>query len=315
MLLMALPFFPREASAWAGKVDALFFFLLAVAIFFTFAIFLTIAFFAIKYHRKSDDEVPPEIHGSLKLEIVWTLIPFALTLVMFAWGAKIYFNEYTPPASAMDIYVVGKQWMWKIQHPEGKSEIDALHVPVGQPIRLTMTSEDVIHDFYIPAFRVKKDVLPGRYTTYWFTPTKVGAYHLFCAQYCGTNHSAMIGTVYVMEPADFEQWLAGNPSGETMAQTGERLFVRLNCVTCHKAGGRGPVLDGVFGSTVQLKGGGTALADEAYLRESILTPQAKVVEGYKPVMPTFQGQVTETQVLQLIAYIKSLEGQKGTAAR
>jgi cytochrome c oxidase subunit 2 len=310
-----LPIFPPEASSNAARVDHLFFFLLAVAVFFTLLIFLTIAFFAIKYRRRAENEVPPEIHGSIKLEIVWTVIPFLLTLVMFTWGAKIYFNDYHPPRDAMNIYVVGKQWMWKIQHPEGRSEIDELHVPLGRPVRLTMTSEDVIHDFFIPAFRIKQDVLPGRYTSYWFTATKLGTYHFFCAQYCGTNHSSMIGHVVVMEPADFERWLSGEASGETMAQSGEKLFSKFNCNTCHKPGGRGPVLNGVFGSTVNLQSGQTVTADEAYLRESILSPQAKMVAGYTAQMPTFQGQVSESQVLQLIAYIKSLGGEKGKTAK
>jgi cytochrome c oxidase subunit 2 len=225
---------------------------------------------------------------------------------MFGWATKLYFSIVDPPANAAPIYVVGKQWMWKIQHPEGNREIDELHVPLGRPVKLLLTSEDVIHDFFVPAFRVKKDVLPGTYTTLWFEPTKVGRYHFFCSQYCGTNHASMRGWVYVMDPADYQNWLAGGTSGQTMAQAGAKLFDRYNCVTCHKKGGRGPLLQGVYGSKVHLTGGGTVTADDAYLRESILTPQAKLVQGYGPIMPTFQGQLTEMNVLQLIAYIKTL---------
>jgi cytochrome c oxidase subunit 2 len=307
------PLWPDRASTLAGRVDSLFLFMLGVTIFFSVLIFLAILFFAIKYRRRAGEEVPPEIHGSLTLELVWTLIPLAIVMVMFGWGARLFYDQSRPPADASTIYVVGKQWMWKVQHPEGKSEINALHVPLGKPVRLTMTSEDVIHDFFVPAFRVKKDVLPGRYTSLWFTPTRVGRYHLFCAQYCGTNHSAMTGWVEVMDPALFEEWLSGVPAGETMVAAGERLFTKLNCNTCHKPGGRGPLLQGLFGRQVLLKGGQTVIADEAYIRESILNPGAKIVSGFEPQMPTFQGQVTETQILDLITYIKSLGGEKGKA--
>jgi cytochrome c oxidase subunit 2 len=207
---------------------------------------------------------------------------------------------------------MGKQWMWKAQHPLGKSEINMLHVPVNQPVKLIMTSQDVIHSFYIPAFRVKKDVLPGRYTELWFEATKTGEYHLFCAEYCGTEHSQMIGSVVVMEQLEYERWLSGNVAGESMAAAGQRLFEQRGCASCHAgtSDARGPALAGLFGKEVQLEDGRTVTADESYLRESILNPQAKVVAGYSPVMPTFEGQISEEGLLQLVAYIKSLEGDQ-----
>ena len=244
----------------------------------------------------------------MALEILWSVIPFGLTMVMFTWGASIYFNESRPPDNALDIYVVGKQWMWKLEHLGGQREINELHIPVGRAVRLTMTSEDAIHSFFVPAFRTKQDAVPGRYTTTWFTPTKAGKYHLFCAEYCGTNHSRMGGWVYVMAPRDYEAWLSGGTSGGSLAENGQKLFDELACGNCHKPDGSGrcPSLTGLFGKTVQLAGGGTVKADEGYIRESILQPQAKIVAGYGPIMPTFQGLVTEEGVMQLIEYIKSL---------
>jgi cytochrome c oxidase subunit 2 len=227
---------------------------------------------------------------------------------MFGWGAKVFFDAYRPPKGAMEIYVVGKQWMWKAQHMDGQREINELHVPVGRPVKLTMGSEDVLHSFYIPAFRVKADVIPGRYNVLWFTPTKPGRYHLFCAEYCGTRHSGMIGWVEVMEPNDYQAWLAGGRASDSPAAAGEKLFQDLVCISCHRddAQARAPQLKGLFGHTVRLQGGATVVADEAYIRESIVNPQAKVVDGFQPIMPTFQGLVTEEQLLQLIAYVRSL---------
>ena len=288
-------------------VDHLLYYLLAVSAFFSIGIFVTIFYFAIRYRRRSESDLPAPIHGVLSLEIIWSVIPFGLAMVMFVWGASVYFTISRPPDDAQQIYVVAKQWMWKLQHMEGQREINELHIPVGQAVKLTMTSEDVIHSFFVPAFRTKADVLPGRYTTTWFKPTRPGKYHLFCAEYCGTKHSGMIGWIYVMEPQDYQQWLSGAPKG-TLSQAGAKLFEDLACSNCHKPDGSGrcPSLVGVFGSTVKLAGGGTVKADEAYIRESILSPAAKVVSGYEPLMPTFQGQVTEEGVVDLIAYIKTL---------
>jgi len=304
----SLGLFPEQASTFAPDVDHLLYFLLAVAAFFTLAIFCSIFYLSIHYRRRSENELPRAIHGGAALEILWSVIPFGLTMVMFTWGASIYFNESRPPDNALDIYVVGKQWMWKLEHLGGQREINELHIPVGRAVRLTMTSEDAIHSFFVPAFRTKQDAVPGRYTTTWFTPTKVGKYHLFCAEYCGTNHSRMGGWVYVLAPRDYEAWLSGGASFGSLAENGQKLFDELACGNCHKPDGSGrcPSLTGLFGKTVQLAGGGTVKADEGYIRESILQPQAKIVAGYGPIMPTFQGLVTEEGVLQLIEYIKSL---------
>ncbi|MEO8078093.1 MAG: cytochrome c oxidase subunit II [Acidobacteriota bacterium] len=304
------PLFPQQASVQAGQVDGIYFFMLAVTAFFSLLIAALVAVFAVKYRRRHKDEVGVPIHGSLALELLWTIIPFLITMVMFGWGAKVFFDLSRPPAGAMEIYIVGKQWMWKAQHMEGQREINELHVPVGRPVKLIMGSEDVIHSFFIPAFRVKADVVPGRYNHMWFTATVPGTYHLFCTQYCGTKHSAMIGSVIAMEPTDFQAWLGGGNASESPAAAGEKLFQDLACITCHTgdAQARAPQLRGVFGTTVTLQNGQKVVADEAYIRESIFLPQAKVVEGFQPIMPTFQGLVSEEQLLQLIAYIKSLGG-------
>ncbi len=310
-----IPLVPDSASTFSWKVDALYFYLSGVTLFFTLLISAVLIFFAIRYRRRTPYEIPRPIAGSHKLETLWTVIPFVIAMTMFAWGAQLYFQQYKPPQNAVEVYVVGKQWMWKLQHATGQREINELHVPVGRKIKLIMTSEDVIHDFFVPAFRTKADVVPGRYTTLWFEATKPGQYHLFCAEYCGMNHSGMIGSVYVMEPREFDNWLAGNTSSSTPAAAGQQLFQTLGCASCHGAngeGGRGPTLAGLVGRETPLEGGQTVRADEAYIRESILNPGAKIVAGFTPIMPTFQGQVTEDQLVQLVAFIKSLPGGTGT---
>ena len=301
-------FFPEEASSFAGHVDALYLFLILVTAFFSLLIGTLVVVFAIKYRRKSADEIATDVHESKVLEIVWTVIPFCLTIVMFFWGASVFFRITRPPANAIDVYVTAKQWMWKLQHADGHREMNELHVPIGQPVRLTMASEDVIHSFYVPAFRFKRDVVPGRFSVAWFQATKPGKYHLFCAEYCGTRHSNMIGWIYAMTPADYQAWLAGGTPGESLAAAGAKRFVENACNTCHGdvPGARGPSLAGLYGHSVHLANGQTILADEAYLRESIVNPQAKVVAGYATIMPTFQGLIGEEGLLQLIAYIKSL---------
>jgi cytochrome c oxidase subunit II len=306
------PLFPVQASQQAGQVDAVYFFLVAVTAFFSLLIATLVVVFAVKYRRRHKDEIGVPVHGSLPLELLWTIIPFFIVMVMFGWGAKVFFSLYRPPAGAMEIYVVGKQWMWKIQHMSGQREINELHVPVGRPVKLIMGSEDVLHSFYIPAFRVKADVIPGRYNTLWFTATKPGTYHLFCAEYCGTRHSGMIGWVVALEPADFQAWLSGGSGEDSPVAAGAKLFTNLACATCHQqeSQGRGPALLNLFGKPVELQDGRKVVADEAYIRESIVNPQAKVVAGFQPIMPTFQGLVTEEQLLQLIAYVRSLTRQE-----
>jgi cytochrome c oxidase subunit 2 len=305
---------PEQASTVAGQIDALYLFLVAVSVFFTILTAALLILFVVRYRRRSEDEVPAPPHEDSTMEILVGSVLLVLVLVMFGWGAKVFFDNNRPPADAMEILVVGKQWMWKLQHGTGKREINELHVPVGQPIVLTMTSEDVIHSFYVPAFRIKQDVVPGRYTRVWFEATKVGQYHLFCTEYCGTEHSRMGGWVHVMAPADYERWLRGaGAAAETPVEAGTRLFTQLGCVTCHNAGSGalGPNLAGVYGHTVKLMDGTEVVADEDYLRESILNSQAKIVAGFAPVMPLFKGLISEDQLLQLMAYIKSLGGSGG----
>lgn len=301
--------FPDQASTFAWQVDALYFYLIAVSVVFSIPVVLAIFFFAIKYRETEKFATPEEIHGSMVLETVWSIIPFIVSMTIFLGGAIIFFNQFTPPDDSEEIYVVGKQWMWKIQHQTGQREINELHVPVGRNIKLTMTTEDVLHDFYIPAFRTKADVVPGRYTYVWFNATKPGKYHLFCAEYCGLNHSGMGGWIYVMEQRDFDNWLSGNVSGQTPVEEGKDLFMnKLGCASCHAGGPtqRGAKLENVFNTDVRLVGGATVKADENYIRNSILNPSAQVVEGFQPIMPTFKGQVTEEQLNALVAYIKSL---------
>jgi cytochrome c oxidase subunit 2 len=307
------PLFPHQASTQAGQVDALYFFMVAVTAFFSLLIATLIVFSAVKFRRRSPDEVGAAIHGSLALELLWTIIPLFIVLGMFGWGAKVFFDLTRAPAGAMEVFVVGKQWMWKVQHMGGQREINQLHVPVGRPVKLIMGSEDVLHSYYIPAFRVKADVIPGRYNTLWFEASRPGTYHLFCAEYCGTRHSGMIGSVIAMEPAEFQQWLGGGPATASPVDAGAKLFTDLACISCHSgaSGARGPSLANVFGHEVALQDGSKVLADEAYIRESIVNPQAKIVAGFQPAMPTFQGLVTEEQLLQLIAYVRSLSTPGG----
>ena len=317
MSMLGFPLFPEQASTMAPRVDQLYYFLLGISVFFATLILILIVTFAVKYRRRSDDERPRPISGNLGLEILWTLVPLSLTLVMFVWGARLYFITFYPPSDALEINVVAKQWMWKAQHAEGRSEIDELHIPTGRPVKLIMTSQDVIHDFFVPAFRVKNDVLPGRYTTLWFEATKPGAYRLFCSQYCGTQHSGMIGHIIALEPAEFQAWLSGGATVVSMATAGENLFQKLGCVSCHAQNdtGRGPSLVGLLGKTVRLQSGASVTADEDYIRESIINPQAKIVAGYPPIMPTFKGLISEDGIMQIIAYLKSLKREEGAQVK
>lgn len=315
-MLSHLPFWPESASTTAGQVDALYIFLVLVSAIMTTLIFATLIIFAVKFRRRRGRPAE-QIEGSTVLEITWSVIPFAVFLSFFVWGAVIFFQERTPPQDATEVYTVAKQWMWKFEHAGGQREINELHVPMGRDVKMIMTSQDVIHSFYVPAFRIKQDVLPGRYTTAWFHATKPGTYHLFCAEYCGTEHSGMIGWVVVMEPRDYQAWMTGGGGNQPLAVTGQKLFSELGCVTCHRSDtqGRGPNLAGVYNKPVLLEDGRTVTADENYIRESILEPGAKVVKGFKPVMPTFQGQVSDEQLNALVAYVKSLsQSQTGEPA-
>jgi cytochrome c oxidase subunit 2 len=344
-MLLQILLFPPQASTNAAEVDLIYFFMVALCGLVATAVIVAMVFMAIKYRRTESNLVGADIHGSTALEVFWSVVPFFIVMFIFAWGTSLYFKLAIPPDNAMEIFATGKQWMWKIQHMNGRREINNLHIPLGQPVKLTMASEDVIHSFYVPAFRTKADVIPGRYTTVWFEATATGSYHLFCAEYCGTEHSRMIGEVTVMEPSEYQAWLTtGNPSpvavasgtsapsgspavagGSAMAtpggsgtpvDIGATLFQEKACQTCHLTtpGGIGPVLVGIPGSEVELASGEKIIADDAYLRESILSPMAKVVKGYPPAMPTFAGQLDEEQVMALIAYIKSLGGAPNSAA-
>jgi cytochrome c oxidase subunit II len=309
----SFPLLPESASTLSGDVDALYFYLCGVTAFFSLLIGGVLVFFVVRYRRRNAFEIPRPIEGSTKLETLWSVIPLLIAMSFFFWGASLFYQQYRPPANAMEVYVVGKQWMWKFQHTTGQREINELHVPVGRKVRLIMATEDVIHDVFVPAFRIKADVVPGRYTTEWFEATTPGRYHFFCAEYCGMNHSGMGGFITVMEPTDFENWLSGNANQMSPAAAGQQMFESLGCASCHGAnaeGGRGPALLGVYGSNVTLNNGQSQRADEGYVRESILNPQAKIVTGFGPIMPSFQGQLTEEQLLQLVAYVKSLSTPK-----
>jgi cytochrome c oxidase subunit II len=301
--------FPDSASTAAPSVDRLYIFMLWLSLAFTVLVAGLVVYFAIKYRRGNRID-RTQLPTSIRMELSWMILSLPILMFIFVWGAKVCFFLVRPPADTMPITVVPKQWMWKFQHASGRREIDALHVPINQPVRLTMISQDVIHSFYVPAFRVKQDVLPGRYTATWFEATKPGEYRLYCAEYCGTNHSRMIGRIIAQTPGDFAEWLAGDSGDEPPEVTGAKLFEQFQCATCHQQGGatqaRGPALEGLYMQQVALADGGGAVADDAYLRESILRPATKVVAGYQPLMPPFEGQIDEEGVLHLIAYIKSL---------
>ena len=303
--------FPERASALGWDVDALFFFELAVSVFFVALIAGLVAYFSLRYRRRSDNDVPAYTRPNPLVEATYIVIPFGLMMIMYFWGGYVYVKAKAPPANAMQINVIGKQWMWKLQHPEGPREINTLHVPMGRPIKLLMSSQDVIHDFGIPAFRIKQDVIPGSYSTEWFTADRTGEYQFFCNQYCGDLHSHMLGTVIVMEPAAYEAWLAGAIPDQPPAVIGAQLYQSYGCAACH--GVRAPTLAGLYMSKVVLDNGQTVVADDQYLHESIVDPAAKLVAGYGPLMPTFRGQLSEEQIFDLIEYIKSLGAARNNA--
>src|ERR1700727_420943 len=308
--LHASALFPAEASGIAPYVDALYFFLVAMTIFGTTFVAILLLVFSVRYRREKNP-VATQIEGSTLLEATWTIIPLALFMICFVWGALLYFRIYDPPTNAMNIYIVGKQWMWKAEHPGGQHEIDSLHIPINRQVQLTMISMDVFPSFSIPAFRVKREVIPGRYSTVWFEATQAGTYHLFCTQYCGTLHSSMIGQIVAMTPDDYERWTAGSTSGASLAQNGERLFASLGCNSCHSgnADAHGPNPAQVYGGKVQMSNGSFVTVDDAFLRDSILNPTMHQVAGYAPIMPTYQGQISEEGLIDLVEYIKNLDSQ------
>jgi cytochrome c oxidase subunit 2 len=299
--------FPPQASTTAASVDRLLYMLTTICGIVGLGVAVVLIYFAVRYRRRRNTPIPPEMRGNTPLELTWTITPMLIFIVFFFLGAIVYFDSYRAPDDATEVYVVGKQWMWKFQHPEGQREINELHVPVGQSFKLMMTSEDVIHSFFVPAFRVHMDVLPGRYSSVWFQPSQPGQYHLFCSQYCGTNHAGMVGTVYVMEPADYERWLHLSAEG-SMALEGRKVFLKYRCISCHSAdeNARAPVLEDLYMRPVHLRDGAAVVADDDYIRESIYDPGKKIVQGWENLMPTFKGQVSPEEVNQLIAYFKSL---------
>ena len=306
---------PEQASTLAPRVDQLYWFIIAVTAFFGILVTVLVIYFAVKSRTDDPLKVGAPITGSIPLELGWSIIPFVISIVIFAWAADVFFDIHRPPDQTLEIYATGKRWMWKFQHLDGKSEINELHVPLGRAVKVTFTSEDVLHSLFFPAFRVKADAIPGRYSSVWFTPTKVGEYWIFCAEYCGTRHSGMVGHVTVMEARDYQAWLSGTTEGPLSAR-GERLFSDLACNTCHRSDGtgRGPALEAKFGTEEQLATGAVVRVDASYVRESILNPQLKIVAGYQPLMPTFQGLVNEDSVMALVEYVKSLQASPRPAA-
>jgi cytochrome c oxidase subunit 2 len=307
-----LPLWPPTASSYASQINILFASLLVITALTVGLVFFLVLFFANKYRHGSKAVRHAQTKKTWRFEVSWTIATLLGFVGLAVWGGSLYVHLYNPPPDALQIFVVGKQWMWKAQHPGGQREINELHVPVGQDVRLVMASQDVIHSFYIPALRIKQDVVPGRYETMWFRANKVGRYHLFCAEYCGTDHAHMGGWLTVMNPRDFSNWLRMQGGQETLAAQGEQLFHRYGCSGCHEPGGtvRAPNLNGVFGSPVPLSDGSVVIADEKYVRDSILDPKAQVAAGYAPVMPTFAGQVNEDDLAKLVAYIESIGPQQ-----
>ena len=306
--------FPKQASTTAQSVDLLFVFLVSLCGAVGLLVAFLLIYFSIRYRRRPNALPPSAMPGNTALELAWTIIPLAIFVCIFVWGANIYFDAYRAPDDSEVVYVVAKQWMWKFQHPKGQREINELHVPVGRPCKLLLTSEDVIHSFFVPEFRVHMDVLPERYTTVWFTPTRAGPCHLFCSQYCGTNHASMVGRIVVMEPSDYQDWLRQHAEG-SMALQGRKVFLKYRCISCHSADpqARAPVLEELYMQPVRLRDGRTWTADDDYLHESIVAPSAKIVAGWEDIMPTFQGQISAQEINEVIEFIKSLK--KGETPR
>ncbi len=313
MATAAYPLFTDAATALAARVDSLFVWVCVLTLSVAAGIFAVIVWFVVRYRKGAKQDrsrVPTAKRQKLqrRFEIAWSSIPLMLFLVAFAWAADLYFEHETAPAGAAPVFVVAKQWMWKLEHQDGVREIDTLHVPVGQAVRLVMTSEDVIHSFYVPAFRIKQDVLPGRYTSLWFTATREGRFHLFCSEYCGTDHAQMGGDIVVMSPADYQRWLELQVDTGALAVRGPALLARYGCDGCHGSGtvARAPPLAGLYGHRVSLADGSTIIADEDFLRQSLMSPRASAVAGYAPIMPSYAGRMPETDLADVIVYLESL---------
>lgn len=314
-MIPRLQFFPDSASSVSGEVNLFYILMVILCTTVATAIAVVLIYSAIRYRRKNENEMGSQIRNYIPAETAWIVIPFIFFMAMFVWGAKLYFRIERPPDNTINMYVVARQWMWKIQHPEGQREINTLHIPVGRPVKLIMTSEDVIHSFFVPAFRTKQDVLPDRYETTWFEATKPGKYHLFCAEYCGTKHSGMIGWIYAMTPGDYQRWLTDGAAEGSLASQGEKFFHQFGCSNCHQFNnqGRCPDLRNLYNHPVQISDGRTVIADEGYLHESIVNPNAKIVYGFAAnIMPNFTGQLSEEQIDALISYIKALGPEPGT---
>jgi cytochrome c oxidase subunit 2 len=296
----------QSASTIAGRTDLLFTAMLVLCGTIALAIGAAIVFFCVRYRHGATVQ-RGWVGRKLGLEVAWISIPLVLFIGLFVWAGHDFVALYRVPDDALPVYVVAKQWMWKLQHRNGRREINELHVPLGQPVRLVMTSQDVIHSFFVPAFRLKQDVVPGRYTGLWFTASQLGEFHLFCAEYCGSEHSQMVGRIVVLSPADFARWLAADTSSPSVAQYGFALFRQLGCSGCHAAGStvHAPSLAGLLGRQVHLQDGRTVVADDNYVRDSILLPRKDVVAGFDPVMPSFAGQVSEEDIQALIAYLRA----------
>ncbi|GAB2560739.1 cytochrome c oxidase subunit II [Dyella jejuensis] len=301
---------PPEASNFAVPIDRMFDAMLLLCGAVAVGVFVAMIWLCIKYRRGSKANREGGARQNLAVELSWTLIPFVLFCGIFAWSIDLWTTLRSPPANALPIYIIAKQWMWKVQHANGRREIDTLHVPLGEPVRLIMTSQDVIHSFYVPDFRVKQDVVPGRYTALWFIATKLGEFPLFCSEFCGTGHAAMIGTVEVVSPADYRKWLQAKPT-LAPAVVGRKLFEQFGCSGCHDphSGIHAPDLHGLYGTQVRLADGSAVVADNRYLHDSIVLPSTQIVAGYAPIMPVYEGRIDEEDILSLMAYIKSLGPQ------
>jgi cytochrome c oxidase subunit 2 len=309
--MSALPFWPRAASAYSVEIDHLSLAFTVLIVLLSAPVFFLMIAFAVKYRRGRTADRRHPVNSRVGFEISWAVIPFVAMLVFYVWSTRLYFDQHHPPSNALEIQVVAKQWMWKFQHPGGQREINELHVPIGRPILLTLASQDVIHDLYVPALRLKQDVVPGRYTSLWFNADTVGSYRLQCSQFCGADHAVMGGYLHLLSPSDYARWLEQAGTDMSLAAQGAALFRTRGCSGCHGTAAtvKAPKLEGLFGHEVPLSDGSVVTADSQYIRDSILMPHAQVAAGYPDIMPTFQNVLGEDDVLRLVAYIKSLAAE------